>query len=156
MKIHVAYFVYHEYFLKIILHQTCAVRCTVFWTKNIPSAPYVCTVCPWEATTDTMEITGIPPHTTLVAQIEIIKCIIEYFKLSFTRDMKGLLKDTINARDIGGPVFVQKHLILSKLDEIITHNKVTTNQSTGEREEWVLHLVEEGVSSEDDIMTVLR
>ena len=82
-----------------------------------------------------MEITGIPPHTTLVAQIEIIKCIIEYFKLSFTRDMKGLLKDTINARDIGGPVLVQKHLILSKLDEIITHNKVTTNQSTGEREE---------------------
>ena len=44
MKMCVVSFMYHEYFLKISLHQTCAVRCKVFWTENIPSAPYVRTI----------------------------------------------------------------------------------------------------------------
>ena len=102
----VASFVYHEDFLKRGLHQTCAVRCTVFWTKNIPSATSVRTVCLWEATIDTMGITGIPPHTTLLEKIEIFKCIIDNFKVSITRDIKLLLKDKLNVRDIGGPCFV--------------------------------------------------
>ena len=83
----------------------CAVRCTVFWTKNIPSAPYVCTVCPWEATTDTTEITGIPPHINLLTKIESLKWIIQYLKAYVTRDMKGVLKDKLDIRDIGGTGF---------------------------------------------------
>ena len=47
--------------------------------------------------------------------------------------MKGLLKDEIDAQDICGTGFVQENLILSKLDEIIIHNKVTSKQSIGER-----------------------
>ena len=70
--------------------------------------------------------------------------------------MKGVLKDDIDAREIGGPVFVQKNLIFSKLDKIINHNKVTSNHSNGEREEQVLHLVEYGVSSEEKIIIVLE
>ena len=70
--------------------------------------------------------------------------------------MKVTLKDEIDSRDIGGPGFVQANIILSNLDEIITHDKVTTNQSTVEREEQVLHLFEYGVSSEDDIMIVIE
>ena len=52
--------------------------------------------------------------------------------------------------------FLTHKYIFSNLDEIITHDKVTTNQNTGEREEQVLHLVEYGVSSEDDIMIVIK
>ena len=44
---------------------------------------------------------------------------------------------------------------MSKLDEIITHNKIK-NQSTGEREYQVLHLVEYRVSSEEDILILLE
>ena len=62
MKTCVASFVYNED-KKRRLNQTCTVRYTFFWTKNMPSAPYVRTVCPWEDTTNTMDITGIPPHT---------------------------------------------------------------------------------------------
>ena len=69
--------------------------------------------------------------------------------------MKGVLKDKLYAIDIGSPGIVQANLIISKIDEIITHNKVTTNQTTGEREEQVLHLVEDGVSSEENITIVL-
>ena len=65
------------------------------------------TVCPWGATTDTMDITGIPPHTTLVYKIVILKLIIGDFKVSVTLDMNRLLKDKLNAREIGGTGFVQ-------------------------------------------------
>ena len=54
-----------------------------------------------------------------------------------------------------GRVLFKKYFF-SKLDEIITHNKVTTNQSTGEREDQVLHLLEDVLSSEENIMIVLR
>ena len=70
--------------------------------------------------------------------------------------MKGLLKDEIDTREIGGIVFVQENIILSKFDEIISQNKITTNQGTGEREDKVLRLVEYRVSSEGDIVIVLE
>ena len=70
--------------------------------------------------------------------------------------MKGVLKDQLNVRNINGLGFVQSNLSLSKLDEIITHNKVTSNHITGEREEQLLHLVEDRVSSEYKIMIFLQ
>ena len=70
-----------------------------------------------------MDITDIPQHNTLLSKIESIKCIIQYFIVTFTRHMKEVLKDELDARDIGRPSFVQKNLILSKLDELVTDNK---------------------------------
>ena len=70
--------------------------------------------------------------------------------------MKGVLKDEIDAREIGGPGFVQENIIFPRIDEIIPHNMITTNQSTGEREEQVLNLFEDGFSSEDDILIILE
>ena len=55
-----------------------------------------------------------------------------------------------------GGLFFHANLIFSKVDEIITHNKVTTNQSTGERERQVLNLIEDKDSSEEEIMIVLE
>ena len=67
-------------FFKLSLHQTCAVRCTVFWTVNIPSAACVRKVCPWEATTDTMDNTSIPPHTTLLSKIKALNASLNFLK----------------------------------------------------------------------------
>ena len=55
----------------------CAVKYTIVLTKNTQSELYVRTVCPWEATTNNMNIFGIPPHMTLLAKIKMLKCIIE-------------------------------------------------------------------------------
>ena len=80
----------------------------------------------------------------------------QYFKVSITWDIKGVLKDELSSRDIGGPGFVQKNLTFSKLDEIITRNKFTTNHSTSEMEEQFLHLFEDRVYSEEDILIFLK
>ena len=69
MKMCVAYFAFHEKLLKVKLHQMSSVRCTVFLIDSIPYSEYVSNACPWEATTDTVEITDMPPHTTLLAEI---------------------------------------------------------------------------------------
>ena len=53
-----------------------------------------------------MYITDISPHTTLLAKIESLECIIGDFKLSVTRDIKGLLKYKLDTREIGVPGFV--------------------------------------------------
>ena len=127
MKMCIPSFVYNEIVWKEAFTKVCG-KVQSFWTKNDPLAPYVCTLWPSEATTDTMDMTGIPPHTTLLANTENLKCIIEDFKWYVTRDTKGLLKDKIDDREKVGPGFVQEILILTKIDEIITYNKVTTNQ----------------------------
>ena len=73
------------------------------------------TVCPWGATTDTMYITGIPPHTTLVYKIVILKLIIEDLKVYVTLYVNRLLKDELNAREIGVTGFVQENPIFPSL-----------------------------------------
>ena len=103
-----------------------------------------------------MGITVVPPHTTLLSKTESLKCISEDFKVSVIRDMKIVLKDKLDAGDIGGPGFIQANIILFKLDEIITHNKFTTNQSIDERAENALHLIEYIVSSENHILILFE
>ena len=72
-------------------------------------------VFPRESTTDTMDITSIPPHTTLLVKTESLKCIIQYFKVFITRDMKGVLKDELNAREIGWSGLFQANIIFTSL-----------------------------------------
>ena len=83
-----------------------SVRCTVFLTDYIPSSEYMRTACPWDATTDTVVITGISPHTTLLAEIESLTSIIEYLKKSLNSDIKKTLWEEFYARGFLGPGFV--------------------------------------------------
>ena len=70
VKCFVASLVYHENFLKENLHACSELRCNVFMTDTVPSKDLFRTAFPWGATEDTPGITGIPPHTTLLAEIE--------------------------------------------------------------------------------------
>ena len=83
MKICVASLAFHENLLKVNLHQMSLVRCKVFLTDSIPYLGYVSTAFPWEDTIDTVETTGVPPHTTLLAEIESLRSIIKVLKCIF-------------------------------------------------------------------------
>ena len=85
-----------------------------FFDQKVPSEPYVRMVCQWKAITDNMYITGILPHTTLLSEIENLKCNIECFKVYVTRDIKEVLKDKLNVRDISGTGFVQSNIYFSQ------------------------------------------
>ena len=83
MKMCVASLAFHEKLLKVNLHQMSSVRCKVFLADSISYSGYVSTACSWEDTTDTVETTGIPPHTTLLAEIESLRSIIGALKYIF-------------------------------------------------------------------------
>ena len=114
------------------------------------------TLCPWESTTDTIGITDIPPHTTLLAKIEILKCIIKDFKVFFTRDMKKVLKDNLDDREISGTGFVQENLILSKLDESSPKISSQKTRALVKGGEQVLYIFEDRVSPRDYVPVVLE
>ena len=95
----VAYFAFHEKLLKVNLHQISLVRCKVFLTDSISYSGYVSTACPWEATTDTVETSVIPPHTTLLAEIESLRSIIKVLKYIYLNsDIKNTLREELDAK----------------------------------------------------------
>ena len=123
MKILVASLAFHEKKLNENLHQMSSVRCTVFLRDSIPSSEYVRTACPWDATTDTVCITRITPHTLLLAETESLRSIIEAFKISLNSDIRNTLREELDAREVGGPGFVQSNIILSNIDQLLIQNQ---------------------------------
>ena len=66
----------------------------------------MCTACPWDATTNKVKITGISPHTTLLAEIESLRIINKALKLSLNYYIKNNLREELDAREVGGPGFL--------------------------------------------------
>jgi hypothetical protein len=80
---------------------------------------------PWEESSNPIEITGIPPHTTLLAKIEGLRNMVSGIGASVTSEMKGALRDELDARKVGDSAFAQSSLILSKLDLLISKGEDT-------------------------------
>ncbi len=60
-------------------HSSNAIRCSPFWSKEIPYADCVRVAYPWTATKDTPEITGLPVDTLYLAEIKTL--LVEIAKL---------------------------------------------------------------------------
>ena len=125
IKMCLSSFIYHREFLEKNLHQASAVRCTVFWVEDIPSTSHVKIIYPWEESSNPIEITGIPPHTTLLAEIEGLRKMVSGIGASIASEMKGALRDELDAREVGGTAFAQSSLILSKLDLLVKRGEDT-------------------------------
>ena len=61
-------------------------------TDIVPSAEFIWSKFPWNATDQTPTITGIPPHTTLLAEMENLRSIIEDLKATLKNDITDILK----------------------------------------------------------------
>ena len=99
------------------------VRCTVFLTYSITSSEYVRTECPWGNTTDTVEITGVSPHTMWLAEIDSLRSIIEALNIYLNSDIKNTRREELDAREVGVRGFLQSNIILSKLDRLLVQNQ---------------------------------
>ena len=119
VKCLVASLVFHEEFLLENLHERSEFRCNIFMTDPVPSAEFVRTAFPWNATAETPTITGIPPHTTLLAEMENLRAIIAGLQATLKNDLRDILKTELDTREVGGSGFVQSNLILSKIDDMM-------------------------------------
>ena len=59
--------------------------CTLFLTDPIQCAAYFVTDNNWNILIYMIDIIGIPPHTTILYEIEILKSIVYYLNVSLKR-----------------------------------------------------------------------
>jgi hypothetical protein len=114
-----ASFFYHSEFLNDTLHSKSCLRTSHFMTEVMPYAVKVCVKYPWDKTSDTPEITGIPPDILILAQFESVRGEMEAMKTSMTLNFEHMLKSELDAREIGGSAYAQVHAMMEKTDAMM-------------------------------------
>ena len=94
----VASLVYYDDFLKEHLNRNSMARTSIFLTEKIPLAKLVTTEYPWDKTSATPEMTGIPADVLLMAKMEDMKVIISDFKSSLETSFKTTFPSDLDAR----------------------------------------------------------
>ena len=88
-------------------------------TEKIPFSNFVTTKYPWNKTSATPEMTGIPADMLLMATMEDMKVIISDLKYSLETSFKTALARKLYARDVGGSTYAKSKDIMTKLDTIL-------------------------------------
>jgi hypothetical protein len=122
----IASLVYHRQFLDGVLHPENAIRCSVFWSEKIPYEDHVVTRFPWNRTSDTPEISGLPIDVLYMSKIETLLEQISELKEALIMDNARLEKSivdkvehSLDMRSVGGEGYGLSKQIDSKLDELI-------------------------------------
>lgn len=108
--------VYHKEFLEENLHMQCPLRASNFF-KDIPDdfVQYSVVKYPWNKTSDTPVLTGIPPHVVILAQLEETKMQFQELKNSIKSDISSLLDEKLDGH-LAGTETVHQRAILDSLE----------------------------------------
>ena len=110
-KFCLALFVYHKNsgWLESNIHSQNAIKCSYFWSENIPFSDCVVTVYPWTLTKDSPKITGLPMDTLYMAKIKTLKAEMCELVVAFERESNWLenalmerFKKSLDMRSVGG------------------------------------------------------
>ena len=115
----VAALVYYDDFLKEHIHRNSMARTSIFLTETIPLANFVTTNYPWNKTSATPEMTGIPADVLLIAKMEDMKIIISDLKSSLETSFKTTLARDLDSMELGGSAYAQSKYIMTKLDTLL-------------------------------------
>ena len=106
-KMCIASLEHHRSFLDENLHSHSNVRASIFMLETAPFADYVTSKYPWDKTSDTPEITGIPPDVLVLAEFESMRTKMDEMKISIGSDFEKTLKKELDDREVGGTVFTK-------------------------------------------------
>ena len=138
-KMCIASFIFHRQWLEEHIHSTNLIRCSPFWNEAIPHADRVVTRFPWDKTTDTPAITGLPPDVLYMAEIEILRHQFAELKDAILLDSNRMIhtiidgiENSLDRRAVGGDGYGLSREIDRKLDYLIdrVNNPITHNEST--------------------------
>ena len=94
-------------------------RATSLLNDNILFSKKVIVKCPWDATEDTPQITGLPPDIILLAEFESVKRDMAELKAELKTSFNSTLVKKLDKRDVGGSGFARGNEIVSKLENLI-------------------------------------
>ena len=118
-KMAVAAIAYYRDYLAKHLHPESILRSTSLWNDDIPFHDKVVVKYPWNATDDTPEITGLPPDTVLLAEMESMKRDMAELKAELKSSFESTLIEQLDQREVGGSGFARGNEIVAKLEALI-------------------------------------
>ena len=120
-KMSMAAIVHHREYLEEHLHQDSILRYSSFWADvdDIPFPEKVVVKYPWNATSDTPEITGIPPDIVLLAEMEALQLKMQDLKDDLKSSFKLMLVEQLDQREVGGSGFARGNEILEKVEALL-------------------------------------
>jgi len=118
-KVLVASLSYHKDFLMKNIHPNSNFRCCSFMNSAIPSSDLVIISYPGDKIQSSVHLTGIPPHTSILAENEELKNMIRNLQTSITENVNAHISNEFDRREIGGEAFVNSQKLNVKMDEIL-------------------------------------
>ena len=118
-KMMMASVVHHRKYLEEHLHPDSILRCSPFWTDDMPFPEKVVVKYPWDATRETPEITGIPPDIVLLAEMESLQRTMQDLKEELKSSFKSTLVEQLDQREVGGSGFARGNEILEKVEALL-------------------------------------
>ena len=125
-RICVSDLVYYNDFLKEHLHRNSMARTSIFLTEKIPFSNFVTTKYPWNKTSATPEMTGIPYDVLLMARMEDMRVIISYLKSPLETIFKTTLDSELDVREVGGSAYAQSKYFMTMLATLSSSSRKNT------------------------------
>jgi hypothetical protein len=95
-------------------------------TEEMPFIDKLTVMYPWNATSDTPEVTGMPPDVLILSKFERLQenfdrlqADMAQLKDDISTNFTAILKSELDARDIGGSAYGQVHSMVNKADEMM-------------------------------------
>jgi len=141
---------YHFEYLVQVLHKQNKLQASPFFTHIPNFAREAATVqFPWSKTDCTPSFTGLPPHVSILAQIESLKVALEGAKNSII----GGVKADLDGRRLGSQSYFDKEEIIQKMGEL--HSKLLRRvEVVGRRSATVLQHQAGGNDAAGHVVTV--
>ena len=114
-RMRVSALVYYDDLLKEHIHRNSMARRSTFFTEKTPLAKFLITDYPWNNTSATPEITGIPADVLVIAKMEDMKVIMSDLKSLLETSFKTTLASKLDAKQVGGSAYDQSKYIMTKL-----------------------------------------
>ena len=105
-------------------------RTSIFFIETIPLAKFVTTKYPWNKTSATSEMTGIPADVLLMANTEDMKFIIYYFKSYLEKSFKTTLDSELDSREVEGYAYAQSKYNMTKLDTLLLRSTALSSSES--------------------------
>ena len=80
---------------------------------------YIVVAYPWKFTSDNPNLTGIPPHTVLMNELEEMQLLLSAINSGVKFNLTEVLQEELDKREIGGPAFLQSQAVLEKINQVL-------------------------------------
>jgi hypothetical protein len=161
-KMCIASMAHNRQFLSDHLHTKSKLRLSRFLTDDIPHSDCVTIRYPWNKTTDTPEITGIPPDVLILSEFEDMRQHFRNLEESMKTHFNEALTRELNNRDVGGSSYSRMTEMMDKMESMMDRlnaRSLPLNTTTNETESEIVNDYYNNecyVEDDDDIVLTVQ